>query len=185
MIACFTYWLIGCGLLGFPRDYATANTRISTKHNAVAKWGNWHCGENKERFNSSWIGDEPAIVEPFLDGDAVRIVIIGDRHWQIKLEGDDWLKSIHHETANFMPVDEELLEDTRRIQSAFGLQVIANDYIVTNTGERYLLEVNHIPNVTRFPEIWEVFRDYTVQWLTKDYSLLSDTNIQNSSFVID
>jgi hypothetical protein len=41
---------------------------------------------------------------------------------------------------------------------------VANDYIVSEQGARHLLEVNHIPNVTRFPEIWEAYRDYAVQW---------------------
>ena len=33
---------------------------------AVAKWGNWHCGENKERFNGSWTATEPTLFEPFV-----------------------------------------------------------------------------------------------------------------------
>ena len=61
------------------------------------------------------------------------------------------------------PVDEELLEDTRRIKQGLGLEVLGNDYIVTPHG-KHLLEVNHIPNVTRFPEIWAAYRDYVVTW---------------------
>ncbi|MEM6530672.1 MAG: hypothetical protein AAF653_20410, partial [Chloroflexota bacterium] len=34
---------------------------------------------------------EPSIIEHFYAGQAVRVVIIGDRYWQIKLEGDGWL----------------------------------------------------------------------------------------------
>jgi hypothetical protein len=149
---------------GFPREFASANTLFSAGRESVAKWGNWHCGENKERFTSEWSGNEAAVIEPFIDGTAVRVVMIGDRYWQIKLEGDDWLKSIHHSTAQFMPVDPELLEDTKHIKAAFGLEIIANDYMVGRDGRRYLLEVNHIPNVDRFPEIWQAFRDYVVEW---------------------
>ena len=64
-----------------------------------------------------------------------------------------------------MDVDRELLADTRAIQKAFGLEVVANDYIVGEQGTKHLLEVNHIPNVTRFPEIWEAYCDYAVQWI--------------------
>ncbi len=39
------------------------------------------------------------------------------------------------------------------------------DYIVGDQGTKHLLEVNHIPNVTRFPAIWEAYRDYAVQFL--------------------
>ena len=150
---------------GFRRDFVSARTTFQPEHESVAKWGNWHCGENKERITESWSGDEPALIEPFIQGSAVRVVIIGDRYWQIKLEGDSWLKSIHHDSANFMEVDPELLADTRQIKAAFGLEIIANDYMVGEDGARYLLEVNHIPNVTRFPEIWAAYRDYTLGWL--------------------
>lgn len=57
------------------------------------------------------------------------------------------------------------MEDTRRVQAGFGLEVIANDYIVTDAGTKHLLEVNHIPNVTRFSEIWEAYRDFAVAWI--------------------
>ncbi len=64
-----------------------------------------------------------------------------------------------------MDVDPELLADTQHIREEFGLEIIANDYIVTEQGSRHLLEVNHIPNVTRFPEVWAAYRDYVIQWL--------------------
>jgi glutathione synthase/RimK-type ligase-like ATP-grasp enzyme len=105
------------------------------------------------------------VIEHFLQGEAVRIVVIGDRAWQIKLEGDGWLKSIHHENATFMQLDTELLDDTLTLKRAFGLDIIANDYIVTDEGSKHLLEVNHIPNVTRFPDIWDAYREYVVDWV--------------------
>jgi hypothetical protein len=148
-----------------PRGYAAPGAPFVADGEWVAKWGNWHCGENKARFTGSWESEEPCIIEPFLPGQAVRVVIIGDRHWQIRLEGESWLKSIHAPDAAFMEVDPELLEDTQNVRQAFGLELIANDYIVTDQGTRHLLEVNHIPNVTRFPEIWEAYRDYVAGWL--------------------
>lgn len=147
------------------RGYAGPAAQFDTELERVAKWGNWHCGENKARFTESWMSDEAVIVEPFLAGQAVRIVLIGDQYWQIKLDGDGWLKSIHDERADFMPVDSELLEDTRNIRQAFGLEIMANDYIMGEDGSKYLLEVNHIPNVTRFPEVWNAYRDYVIEWL--------------------
>lgn len=151
---------------GLPlRSYASPNATFASDTERVAKWGNWHCGENKERFSGLWESAEPCIIEPFLPGQAVRVVIIGEQYWQIRLEGSDWRKSIHASDAVFMEVDTELLEDTRNLQQAFGLEVIANDYIVGEDGNRHLLEVNHIPNVTRFPELWEAYRDFAVQWI--------------------
>ncbi|MFN8530867.1 MAG: hypothetical protein U0670_19865 [Anaerolineae bacterium] len=149
------------------RGYASARVRIDTDIERVAKWGNWHCGENKERFNSAspYTTSEPSIIEPYFVGQAVRVVIIGDQAWQIKLDGSSWLKSIHDERAHFMDVDADLFEDTRRVKQGFGLDVIANDYIVGDDGQKHLLEVNHIPNVTRFPEIWAAYRDFCIAWV--------------------
>jgi hypothetical protein len=151
---------------GLPqRSFASPYAYFDSDTERVAKWGNWHCGENKERFTGSWSSENPAVIEHFLEGEAVRVVIIGDQYWQIHLRGDDWLKSIHHSTADFMDVDPELLEDTRHLQQAFGLEIVANDYIVTHEGTKHLLEVNHIPNVTRFPEIWEAYANFVTEWV--------------------
>lgn len=147
------------------RGYAGPHAPFVAEGERVAKWGNWHCGENKARFTGTWTSENACIVEDFLPGQAVRVVVIGDQSWQIKLEGEDWLKSIHAPDAAFMDIDPELLADTRAIGQAFGLEILANDYIVSPQGTKHLLEVNHIPNVTRFPEIWTAYRDYVVNWL--------------------
>ena len=76
----------------------------------------------------------------------MRVLIIGDKAWQIRLEGDERLKSIHAPDAAFMEIDPELLEDTERVRKGFGLELVANDYVVGEDGSRHLLEVNHIPN---------------------------------------
>lgn len=147
------------------RGYVSPGVEYSTEVERIAKWGNWHCGENKSRFQHSMVFAESAIVERFLPGVAVRVVVIGERSWQIKLEGDDWLKSIHHPASAMMEIDADLLEDTRRVARGFGLEIAANDYIISEEGVPHLLEVNHVPNVTRFPEIWEGYVDYVVEWL--------------------
>ncbi|PSB39880.1 hypothetical protein [Chamaesiphon polymorphus] len=153
---------------GLPlRGYASPKAEYHTETERVAKWGNWHCGKNKERFEGIWQSEDPCIVEAFIPGQSVRIVLIGDKYWQIKLEGDSWLKSIHAPNANFMEIDRELLADTKNIAKAFGLELIANDYIVTDRGTKHLLEVNHVPNVSRFPEIWAAYRDYTTAWINR------------------
>ena len=94
-------------------------------------------------------------------------MLIGQQAWQIKLEGEDWLKSIHHPQAQAMPIDPELLADTQKLAQAFQLAVIGVDYMISKTGEKYLLEVNHIPNVTVFPFVNEAYLDYAINWCTK------------------
>ena len=150
---------------GLPRGYGDAGTTYHADTPSVAKWGEWHCGENKERFTGDWRCEEPTLFEPFIEGEAVRVQMVGDRAWQIRLDGDDWKKSIHHDRAGLTPADPELLEDVRALQRHFGLEVIAVDYMVGRDGSKYLLEVNHIPNVTVFPEIREAYLDFVAGWV--------------------
>lgn len=70
-----------------------------------------------------------------------------------------------------MEPDPRLVADTVRVAQGFGLEIAANDYIVTSDGQPHLLEVNHIPNVTRFPEIWKAYSDYVVEWIDSSETL--------------
>lgn len=150
------------------RGFISPDTSIHANETTVAKWGNWHCGENKAKFNEEWKSNEAAIIEPFFEGQSVRIVSIGDHHMQIKLEGENWLKSIHDNTADFMEIDEELLADTLHIKKAFNMQMIANDYIVGTEGTKHLLEVNHIPNVTRFEALQKLYLSEVTSWINAE-----------------
>ncbi|MEN9611946.1 MAG: hypothetical protein RLZZ628_2760 [Bacteroidota bacterium] len=104
-------------------------------------------------------------VEEFIHGEAVRVMLVGDKYWQIKLMGETWLKSIHHDDACEMPVDKALLEDTQNLARHFNLEIVGVDYMVGYNGEKYLLEVNHIPNVTIFPSMNEAFLEYARHWV--------------------
>jgi len=132
---------------------------------SVAKWGIWHCGEDKQRFTGNWVSQETSVIEEFIDGEAVRIMLICEKYWQIKLSGDTWLKSIHDKDSYEMEVDDELLTDSRKLAKHFGLQIVGIDYMLATTGERYLLEVNHIPNVTVFPFVNKAFIEFSVNWI--------------------
>jgi hypothetical protein len=149
---------------GIPRGYADRGTIVTMEGPAVAKWGNWHCGEDKARFDRTWTATVPTLFEEFVDGEAVRIVLVGDHAWQVRMAGGGWLKSIHDPGAGFMPIDPELLDDARRLAGHFDLQTVGVDYIMTPDGTPHLLEVNHVPNVTVFPEVREAYLDLVVQW---------------------
>ncbi|MDI1450982.1 hypothetical protein [Polyangium sp. 6x1] len=134
----------------------------------VAKWGEWHCGENKELFTGARRAEEPTLIEPFVRGEATRIHVLGERAWQIRMAGATWLKSIHDAGSVLLPeaeADPELVEDARRIGAAFGLEMFAIDYMVEPDGTKHLLELNHIPNVTVFSELREAYLDFVASWI--------------------
>ncbi len=146
------------GMLIDVQDYTAATE-------TVAKWGIWHCGEDKNKFIGEWTSAETSVIEEFIEGEAVRIMLVGDKYWQIKLTGDTWLKSIHNEGSWEMEVDEGLLLDSKAIARHFNLQTVGVDYMVGSNGEKYLLEVNHIPNVTLFPFVNEAFKAFAQNWI--------------------
>lgn len=153
------------------RGFGYGNQRIKTSPGAsVAKWGLWHCGEDKALIEEetesgdSWVCGEPTVVEPFITGEAVRIALIGEKYWQIHLDGAGWVKSIHSPESRFMDVDQRLLEDARRLARHFRLEMAGVDYMIDEEGEPHLLEVNHAPNVTVFSEIREAFIDLAEAW---------------------
>ena len=148
---------------GGPRGFASAGAEYATDTDSVAKWGNWHCGENKGRFSGSWPAAEPTLFEPYVAGEAVRVVIVGKPR-QIRLASDGWLKSVHGGGATLMPADPELVADTRAVQRGLGLDILANDYVVSAAGP-YLLEVNHIPSVTCLPELWADYLAVVANWV--------------------
>lgn len=148
---------------GETRGFASTYSEYAAEGESVAKWGNWHCGENKERFTGTWTAKEATLFEPFIGGEAVRLVIVGEPR-QIRLTGEGWLKSVHGSGAAFMPADPELVADTQAIQRGLGLDIIANDYMLSSSGP-YLLEVNHIPSVNCFPELWQEYVEVVTQWV--------------------
>jgi hypothetical protein len=148
-----------------PRSYTDPGTTARVDAPSVAKWGEWHCGEGKVRFASEWTAKEPTLIEPFLEGDAVRVTAIGDELFQLRLGGDDWKKSIHHASAEFMPLDPSLAADVRAMRDHFDLPVCAADYILARDGTPHLLELNHVPNVTQFPEIRAAYLALAAQWI--------------------
>lgn len=141
-----------------PRGLALPPGPYAAARPSVAKWGVWHCGEDKARFEGAFTPPEPSLVEPFVEGEAVRVAVIGARAWQVRLAGDGWLRSIHDPRAALEATpDPELVADARAVCARFGLAVGAVDYQVDRAGTPHLLEVNHAPNVTRFPELREAF----------------------------
>jgi hypothetical protein len=149
---------------GLGRGYADRGLEGRAPVDSVAKWGEWHCGENKARFRGEWVAEVPTLFEEFVAGEAVRVQLVGDQAWQFRLGGDDWKKSIHGPGAALMEQDAELVEDARRLQAHFGLEVLGVDYMVAGDGGKHLLEVNHIPSVTAFEEVRQAYLGEVVRW---------------------
>ncbi len=122
----------------------------------VLKTGNSHRGEGKtliknreEWSKASWEGR--ATLEPFFEGESVRILIIGDYHTSFKLiNGTSWIKNSEGcDVEDWEPIP-KMLEHAKCCNKILGLEVSGVDYIVTKD-DFHLLEVNQFPGLTSIP----------------------------------
>lgn len=153
---------------GGPRGFAFRGATYDPAGGEVAKWGNRHCGENKIRIDESFRAEQPTSFEPYIEGDAVRITLLGDAAFQTNMTGPDWLKSVHGDGAILVRPDAELVADTEAVRRGLGLEIIANDYIVSPQTGPYLLEANAIPSVTSHPQLWTTYLEVVTQWATQN-----------------
>ena len=152
---------------GPSRGYAFTGGRYDPAGEEVAKWGNRHCGENKQRINAPHTAAEPTLFEPFIAGEAVRITLLGDTAFQTRMAGPGWLKSVHGAGAELTDPDPELVADTRAVRRGLGLEIVANDYMVSPATGPYLLEANAIPSVTCHAELWRAYVEVVAGWVSR------------------
>ncbi len=153
---------------GGPRGFGFSGVTLHTRSPAVVKFGQWHCGEGKEQVTNEWNCEQPSLMEPMIQGRAVRIMALGDQFWQINLEGDTWKKSIHADSAAIVEPRPDLVEDTKKLMAHFNLEIAGVDYMIDNNSRPHLLKVNHIPNVDRFELITNAYIEYALHWLARD-----------------
>ncbi|WP_020470914.1 hypothetical protein [Zavarzinella formosa] len=66
---------------GPSRSFVSAGVRVVADQPLVAKWGNWHCGHDKERITGEWTSEFAGLLEPYFEGEAVRVTIIRNQAW--------------------------------------------------------------------------------------------------------
>lgn len=152
--------------LPLPRGWIPPNTQVEIEPGTVAKFGNIHCGENKVRIDEPTMRafDEGAIVEPFISGKSRRILIVGQKAWQIDYESDDWRKNVNAKTTvtklfgGHMQdnVDPWLVLRATNMASKLSLHIVGADYI-GERGHWQLLEANAYPGLEDIPEAQEEF----------------------------
>lgn len=145
---------------------------LGQHRDCVVKWGNAHCGEGKRRVaellaDLPLIGDYavngPIYIEPFIQGESIRILIVGERAWQLHYTSTDWRKNVRSKVT-VVEIDQKLLARTKQITTSLGLVVAGVDYIVPDKGAPVLLEVNAYPGLDDVPGAEDAFVDLAVQW---------------------
>jgi hypothetical protein len=144
------------------RGFLPRGVPVTVEGEHVLKWGNRHCGEDKARVTGKFDPVNDAVIEPFVTGRSVRILLVGDRAWQLHYESADWRKNVGA-TITVADVDPELLARARRTADRLGLAIAGVDYVVTES-DAVLLEVNAYPGMEDLPDASEAFIGMAETW---------------------
>lgn len=123
----------------------------------VIKAGNLHCGEGKflikkEEDIPQW--EDIATIEPFFNGNSVRILWIEETPFMIKVENEtSWIKNIQGaEISLIKDIPKEIIDHSRKVKDFFGLDLAGIDYILEENNDFHFLEYNQFPGIPMFEE---------------------------------
>lgn len=150
-----------------PRGYAPSGVDLTFEGNTVLKVGDDHCGDGKSRVSADCPAlDHPAIAEPFIEGESVRVLVVGRTAWVLKYESTDWRKNVNAKVTEVHSAEfEGLVPRARTIAIRLNLPVLGVDFIGSNETGWYLLEVNAYPGLDQAEGAQEAFDDLAVSYL--------------------
>ncbi len=125
----------------------------------VLKTGTEHRGIGKYLIRSvkdipEW--DGIATMEPYFDGESVRVLIIGQSTFSFKVTNDySWIKNGPGADIEKVSVSNELVEHAKDAARYFNLDVAGVDYIVEDDGTYHFLEINQYPGLGLFEDTEE------------------------------
>ncbi|MEI7895317.1 MAG: hypothetical protein WCI05_19630 [Myxococcales bacterium] len=116
----------------------------------VLKVGEEHRGEGKYLIRAAediprWEGI--ATMEPFFEGESVRVLLVGDRAFGVKVLNDhSWIKNSMGASFEPWEPDEAMVKHARRAAALFGLEIVGVDYVVDAAGFHFI-ELNPFPRL--------------------------------------
>jgi hypothetical protein len=148
--------------LPIKRGYLTTDSRPFTFEELhVLKVGNDHCGDGKRLINGYLGGNQgtlPGIIEPFIKGESIRVLVVGEKAWVLKYESKkgDWRKNVDPVVTeiHFAP---GIKERGQQIAKKLDLSVVGIDFIGSHEEGWQLLEVNAYPGLEDVPEAQDEF----------------------------
>jgi glutathione synthase/RimK-type ligase-like ATP-grasp enzyme len=155
------YVLQQCCKAGFVNHDVTQiyyKDNLKFDYPVVLKTGNSHRGHDKYLIINNefpkW--DGIATIEPYFNGESVRILIIGDKIFGLKLENyESWIKNAAGaEVYPFNP-SENLINHAKAVANFWGLEIAGVDYILEDNGSFHFLEINQFPGIAATDEIVE------------------------------
>lgn len=142
---------VAAGLVDHPVVQAEATREPLLPFPYVLKIGEEHRGEGKHLIRSAediprtWEGI--ATVEPFFEGDSVRVLIVGDRAFGVRIHNEgSWIKNSPGASFEAWDPGEAIAAHARRAARLFGLEIAGVDYVIDDGGVHFI-ELNPFPRV--------------------------------------
>lgn len=132
--------------------------QVTREYPFVLKVGDSHRGQDKFLIENDdvwrqFTWDDEAIIERFYHGDSTRALVIGDDVVGIKIDNDrSWIKNTSGAEVSTIQLSPQIIDHAKRCVKVFGLDLAGIDYIVKNTGEFNLLEVNQFPGLSNISD---------------------------------
>ncbi|APR83258.1 Hypothetical protein A7982_08607 [Minicystis rosea] len=141
---------VRAGLVDHPVVLAPFSQEPRLPFPYVLKIGDDHRGEGKHLIRSAsdivrW--DGIATMEPFFDGESVRVLILGERAFGARIRNEStWIKNAAGASFEPWEPDAAIVAHARRAMAVFGLEVAGVDYVIDDAGPRFI-ELNPYPRV--------------------------------------
>jgi hypothetical protein len=152
---------IEAGLVGHPVVQARWTREPLLPFPYVLKVGNEHRGEGKHLIRSAadivrW--DGIATMEPFFDGESVRVLLLGEHAFGVRIHNDSsWIKNSPGASLELWDPDPAVVSHARRAMRHFNLEIAGVDYVIDRSGPRFI-ELNPFPRVGLSRESAEIAR---------------------------
>lgn len=151
----------------FVSTVGEALAKAGDSENWVVKTGNEHRGLGKYLWEDDWSREleftDLVTVEPFYEGESVRVLIIGDREFGIRMTNEDsWIKNAPGAEKHLWDTSKRpgIVNHARKVADHFGLDVAGVDYIVDKDDKYHFLEVNQYPGLAGFDDIGEYAKTF-------------------------
>jgi hypothetical protein len=141
---------VSAGLVDHPVVQARWTGEPALPFPYVLKVGDEHRGEGKHLIRSAadvvrWEG--VATMEPFFDGESVRVLLIGEHAFGARLRHEgSWVKNAPGASVEPWAPDPAVVDHARRAARLFGLEIAGVDYVIDRGGPHFL-ELNPFPRV--------------------------------------
>lgn len=170
-----TRYYIKSGLLSQNDDYK----KFLDQHDReiktwVMKWGNAHQGKDKRQvtfphlnlpFNA--LPRENVILEPFVEGRSIRILVINGKIWKIEhVNRKNWIKNIDpdEEILNPLGVSQIIIDQALRVAQHHNLGLVAVDFqvgVLKTVKDQILpLEINIMPGIPEDDGVRKAYAQY-------------------------